>query len=153
MACADFAYVVVSCLSLEEQVAFAAASGFVLLEDRRVKLREPFLDFGQLLFDELIADGACFIRSEIVEPFAEGEDGVDLAELAFAARLERIHNATARAATPIARRAEGRDFAAAGEVANHLIDGACIAQHELLTFLFLVCFVGEITVALDGDVG
>ena len=124
-----------------------------MLEDGRVKLREPFLDFGQLLFDELIADGACFIRSEIIEPFAEGEDGVDLAELAFAARLERVHDATARAAAAIARRAEGRDFAAAGEVANHLVDGTCIAEHKLLTFLFLVRFVREIAVALDGDVG
>ncbi len=124
-----------------------------MLEDGWVKLREPFLDFGQLLFDELIADRACFIRSEIVEPFAEGEDGVDLTELAFASRFEGVHNATARAATAIARCTEGRDFAAAGEVANHFVDGACIAQHELLALFFLVRFIREIAVALDGNVG
>ena len=124
-----------------------------MLEDGWVKLREPFLDFGQLLFDELIADRACFIRSEIIEPFAEGEDRVDLTELAFAPRFEGIHDAPARTATAIARCTEGCDFAAAGEVTNHFVDGACIAQHELLALLFLVRFIRKIAVALDGNVG
>ena len=106
----------------EEEVAFAAAGGLVLLEHGRIELRKPLLDARELLLDERVADLARLVGREVVQPLAEREDRVDLAELPLAAGLERVHDAPARPSAPVARRAERGNRPARGQIALHLVD-------------------------------
>ena len=93
------------------------------------KLRFDLLN---LLLNQALADGFRFGAGEIVEPFAERQGGVQLAEMSFFAAFQQIHNQFARSAAAIPGGAERRDIAHFREFANHAIQAARVAEHKLL---------------------
>ena len=65
---------------------------------------------------------ACVWRGKIVEPFLEGQDGVQFQNLPW--RRAGVHDALAGAPAAIARRAEAGDTAQAGPFADAFIESA-----------------------------
>ena len=82
--------------SLEIQIPFAVTDTLIIGHELRVELWfHHGLDFQNFRAQDRIADFERFLRGKIIQPFAEGENRIQLAEFTFLAGFQHIHNAAA----------------------------------------------------------
>ena len=118
--------------SSEVEITNALQCPAIVLHQLRVHLRIVLSYLIKLFDDEVLSDPPGLFAGEVIQPFSEGKDRIELAELSFEAAFEHIHDLLSGPATAIPCGTEGGDHPHLCQFPDDLIKAPAVPDDELL---------------------